>query len=149
MYLLGVLVFIMLTIFIAFSSAVSLGTLIDLTSLLLILLITIPVILLSGYGRDFAKAFKFTMVKGNETTLQELKRAQEAVALAMKTIMYSGVFGTLLGFIVFLRNMNDPASLGPSIIVSTITILYAIILNIILLPVKARLNGIIIAYLHE
>ncbi|MDO5575412.1 MAG: MotA/TolQ/ExbB proton channel family protein [bacterium] len=149
MYLIGVLALLVLAIVVSIVSGVPFVALLDPQSLAVILIITIPVMLISGYGRDFVNAFRLTGGKSEADDLSKLKRASEAVALTMKTVLYSGIFGSLLGCIVLLKRMDDPATIGPHIMVAFVTLLYAIIINIMLLPVKAKLNGMIIDYLHE
>lgn len=149
MYLLGVLIFMFLLIMIPLFSSVSLLTLADPLSLLILLLIVIPVLLLSGYGKDFIYAFKLTATKQKEEDLAKLKRASEAVSLVMKAILYGGAFGSLLGCIALLRQMDDPATIGPYIMAAFVILLYAIVINIMLLPIKAKIDKMIIEYLHE
>ncbi len=149
MYLIGLLVFMVLTILFSGFSAGAVGNLVDPQSLLVILLVTIPVVLLAGSGKDFVNAFKLTVTKQKEVDIAELKKASAAISLVMKTILYSGVFGSLLGCIALLRQMDDPAALGPHIMGALIALLYAMIFNIMLLPIKAKVDKMIIEYLHE
>jgi len=51
-----------------------------------------------------------------------------------------GMIGTLVGLVVMLKNMNDPAMLGPGMAVAILTTLYgAVIANCIALPMADRL----------
>lgn len=52
-----------------------------------------------------------------------------------------GMIGTLVGLVIMLGNMNDPASIGPAMAVALLTTLYgAIIANLIALPMADKLG---------
>ncbi len=52
-----------------------------------------------------------------------------------------GMIGTLIGLVLMLQNMSDPASIGPSMAVALITTFYgAIIANFIFLPLGGKLK---------
>jgi chemotaxis protein MotA len=52
-----------------------------------------------------------------------------------------GMIGTLMGLIIMLGNMEDPAAIGPGMAVALITTLYgAILANLIFLPLAEKLN---------
>ena len=52
-----------------------------------------------------------------------------------------GMIGTLIGLVLMLQNMSDPASIGPSMAVALITTFYgAIIANLIFLPLGGKLK---------
>ncbi|MHA6251995.1 flagellar motor protein MotP [Oceanobacillus sp. CAU 1775] len=53
-----------------------------------------------------------------------------------------GMIGTLIGLILMLNRLSDPASLGPSMAVALITTLYGIVLaNLVFLPMAAKLEA--------
>jgi len=57
--------------------------------------------------------------------------------------MGSGAFGTLIGFVLMLGNLEDPAQLGPSIAVSILTVLYAVFIGyFIALPMENRCRNV-------
>ncbi len=52
-----------------------------------------------------------------------------------------GMIGTLVGLVLMLQNMEDPASIGPSMAVALLTTFYgAILANIIFLPMAGKLK---------
>lgn len=54
-----------------------------------------------------------------------------------------GMIGTLIGLIIMLGNMDDPAAIGPGMAVALITTLYgAIVANLVALPMAEKLNHI-------
>lgn len=93
-------------------------------------------------------------VDGTDSELMEavLRSEMEAVATRHKTgksLMETagryapafGMIGTLMGLIIMLGNMDDPAAIGPGMAVALITTLYgAMISNIIFLPFADKLG---------
>lgn len=93
-------------------------------------------------------------VDGTDAELMEavLRSEMEAVAARHKTgksLMETagryapafGMIGTLMGLIIMLGNMDDPAAIGPGMAVALITTLYgAMISNIIFLPFADKLG---------
>jgi len=54
-----------------------------------------------------------------------------------------GMIGTLMGLIMMLRSMDDPAAIGPGMAVALITTLYgAIVANVLCLPIAEKLGFI-------
>lgn len=52
-----------------------------------------------------------------------------------------GMIGTLIGLVLMLQNMSDPASIGPSMAVALITTFYgAIMANLVFLPLGGKLK---------
>ncbi|MBP3038900.1 flagellar motor protein MotP [Bacillaceae bacterium Marseille-Q3522] len=52
-----------------------------------------------------------------------------------------GMIGTLIGLVLMLRNLNDPASLGPNMAVAILTTFYgSLMANLIFLPLAAKLQ---------
>ena len=54
----------------------------------------------------------------------------------------SGVVGTLIGAIIMLGGMNDPAAIGPSIALALLTTLYGVLIGYFFaLPMEHRANN--------
>lgn len=52
-----------------------------------------------------------------------------------------GLVGTLIGLVQMLRQMNEPASIGPSMAIALITTFYGVILaNLVFLPIAGKLK---------
>jgi len=52
-----------------------------------------------------------------------------------------GMIGTLIGLVIMLKNMNDPATIGPAMAVALLTTLYgALIANLVALPMADKLG---------
>ncbi|WP_046176669.1 flagellar motor protein MotP [Domibacillus indicus] len=52
-----------------------------------------------------------------------------------------GMIGTLIGLVLMLKNLNDPASLGPNMAIALLTTLYGSLLaNLVFLPIASKLE---------
>ncbi len=121
----------------------------DLPSLLLILVVVVPIIVLSGLHKDFANAFRFAVGKGKAQNILGLKRAKEAMVLASRAVVGTGIFSACIGIMISLYNCDDLAALGPNIAVSVITVFYAAISYLLFLPIRSKLEIQIVELMHE
>ena len=136
MYLIGILIFVGLLVGIAFLSSAPL-VFVDMASLLVILALSAAVLVASGLMGDFFKGFKLMGQKANPYSAIELKRIQAAVKLAICALLLSGGVGTVIGVVAMLSELDGSAALGPNFAVALLTILYALIFVLVLLPVQA------------
>ena len=69
------------------------------------------------------------------------KAGQEMISRAASTAPAFGMIGTLIGLVIMLKNMDDPAAIGPGMAIALLTTLYGSILaNIFLDPIAAKLK---------
>lgn len=120
---------------------------IDLTSLVLVLVIAFPTLIAAGLFRDFNGAFRIALEKNNNKSLTEMKRALEAVELFMKSVLYAGIFTFLFTCIIILRMLVDLAYVGPNLSVALLTLIYAMVINLVLMPVRYRIKVKIIEFM--
>ena len=74
-------------------------------------------------------------------TSEELYAASEFYRYMKTLAMGSGYVGTLIGAVLMLGNIKDPAAIGPSLAVAILTILYAVILKYFVFePIVMRLD---------
>jgi flagellar motor component MotA len=118
----------------------SIFNVLDLPSLFIVLIITIPMLLASGLFPDLKRAFKAITVKKVYFTKLELQKALEAVRLTVKLITFSGIFGFLIGLINILKHLSEPKYLGPNLSVALICLLYSIFAGFIFMPISAKLK---------
>ncbi|MCM1136473.1 MAG: hypothetical protein NC400_12970 [Clostridium sp.] len=151
MYLLSILCVIIMTGFmgIMVGGVASLVNLFDVISLLLLLLLTIPILVSGGLLKDFNNAFRLGMGKRAASSLIELKRAQEAVSLAIKVFLASAGFIFAVSGALILFTVDDPAALGPNIAVDLIVLVYSFAVVLVLLPLQSRLNVKIQEFVSE
>lgn len=126
----------------------TIGWFIDLPSLICILVLTVPILLRSGLGKDFLRALKL-LKKGYQCHLSELRRTLDAVELMQKQVLCAGVFSMLFSFVYVLASVNTPELLGPNMAVAVLTIFYAVILEMLLLPLQIEVKRRMIDYIEE
>jgi flagellar motor component MotA len=143
MYIIGITIFLA---FLAFSASMSggLSAFVDLPSIILILSFSIPMLMASGLTKDFTRGFRIMGQKINTSSLLELRKTQTALKLMIKLLLFSGLIGTLTGIVGMSINMHDLSNFMPNLAVSLLTLLYSLLLVCLLLPVKARVNTIIL-----
>ena len=137
MYLLSLLLFVLFCIgYAALKMNGSIVSYLDPTSLILLLLFTLPILLSAGLLRDFNNAFRLSAKRSAACSRTELLRAIEAVTLASKALWTTGILDTILQ-LIFIFSQNDIQMHSAYIGISSL--LYAAFLNILLLPLRARL----------
>lgn len=120
----------------------------DVPSFLCILVLTVPVLLRRGLFRDFARAFRL-LKKDYNCHLSELRRTLEVVELVQKQVLYAGMFSTLVSLICVFCMLDTPERLGYSVTVAILTVFYAVILEMLLLPLQIEAKRRIIDYMAE
>lgn len=146
MYFVSIIAIILVTVILSFS--VSIQSFIDLSSLLLVLLLAVPILISAGLFRDFNNAFRIALGQ-KKNSLVEIKRALEAVNLMIRTFLCTGLFLFLVSMITVLHRLDTPATLGPAISVSLLCFIYGTAMVLLLLPVKAILQVRIIEFMPE
>ena len=69
------------------------------------------------------------------------KTGAEIVANMGNAAPAFGMIGTLIGLVIMLKNMDDPAAIGPGMAIALLTTMYgAILANIIFGPISAKLK---------
>ncbi len=148
MYFLGLVVFIVFLICSTMLSG-SIASFIDLPSIVITLAFSIPMLMASGLLPDFVRGFKIMGQKFNTWSLFELKKTEIAIQLMIKLLLFSGLFGCVIGIVSILSNLSDISKLGPNLAVTILTFLYSVLFVFILLPVKAKVKAIIITFDKE
>lgn len=138
----------------------NLGYLLDIVNILLVLIVTIPILASSGLHKDFNNAFKFTLGKKEADNLIELKRAKEAITLVIKTVILSGILFWAFETIVISYNVINDADtiekLNKSIsmflaneAIGILSIFYAMVVSLLLLPIGSRLEVKMAEFMKE
>ncbi|WP_026582530.1 flagellar motor protein MotP [Bacillus sp. J33] len=91
---------------------------------------------------DGIEADVITGIMNAEITAME-ERHRKGRSILEKAGEYApawGMIGTLIGLVLMLKNLNDPASLGPNMAIALLTTLYGSLLaNLVFLPMAAKL----------
>lgn len=148
MYLVGILLFLFLCVMVVvFTGGASLASLIyflDLPSFLLVILLAWPILLSSGLGKSFCTAFSYVFNRRKKGNREEICRSLLAVKAAGIAVLLSGIMVTMIGLIMVMRSLDDPASIGPKVMVCLISMVYAVFMAMILLPVYYRLKQLLL-----
>lgn len=124
-----------------------LTSLLDFPSLVGLLLLTLPILLRNGMWKDFVRGFKL-LRKSYVCSLADLKRTQDVVELMQKQILYAAAILTTFSMIIVLGFLSEPATVGVNTAVALITIFYAAILEMLILPIHVEVKRRIIDYME-
>lgn len=122
--------------------------LLDFPSLVGILILTVPVFFRKGMWREFMTAVKLLRKKFC-CSLGEMKKAQYAVELMQKQLLWAGVIHMVFSLIFVLTIISDLAQLGPCISIGLLSILYTAALELLLLPLEMEVKRRIVDYMEE
>lgn len=122
--------------------------LIDMPSFIILLVFTVPVVFKDGVWKDFMRAWRL-LRRDYTCHLSELRRTLDVVEMMQKQVIYAGVICMLMSLIVILGYLSDPMQLGPNLAVAILTILYAVIFEMLLLPLQLEVKRRIIDYMGE
>ena len=116
---------------------------IDPPSLISLLGIQLIILGASGHFAEFFRSFKllFSSKRYSDEELMLLSvKSEYALNFGIKATLLAGISVVLIGFVVFMHHLSDPATIGPSLAVMVLTSLYASIISLILLMIKGRLH---------
>lgn len=112
----------------------------DVISLIMILILIIPVVISAGLIKDFGRAFLFAVGKRQADSLNEINRSIVAVKMMMSASLLGGGFLFLCSVIQILMQIDDLSKLGPNVSIAIITMIYSLVIALLLLPIKAKLE---------
>lgn len=121
--------------------------LLDPPSFVIILVFTAPLLLTGGVWKDFVRGWKL-LKKSYTCRLSELRRTQDVVELIQKQVGYAGILSMLLTVIQILCILSEPASLGPLFAVAILVVVYAVVIEMLLLPLQLEVKRRIIDYME-
>lgn len=116
----------------------NISSMLDLLSALFVFGCTLGLLLFGGsrIGPMFGSVFRCSVPAA------DLLQAARDWKLAAAYLLASGVIGTLIGLVIMLKNMDDPAAIGPGMAIAVLTILYGVIVGLgICLPLAVRLEN--------
>lgn len=109
----------------------------DIPSVLIIFGFTIGALIFSGTGIPNMFSASFSA----DARRENLKAAARGWGQAKKYAVASGVIGTMIGWVIMLKNLDDMAAVGPGMAIAILTILYGLVLGYgICLPMQMRLE---------
>lgn len=113
---------------------------IDTPSILSIILIVAPALLVSGMGHDFINAFT---VGKKQYSLRQLKRSAEAVQMVQRLVICGGGLSSVIAIVTLLSMLDSPSTIGPNLAVAILVVFYAIVIEFLLIPLKANVQNAI------
>ncbi len=112
---------------------------VDIPSFIVILLPVVVMLIFTDLMVDYIRAVKFVWSK-NEHTINELKASVEAVNLSIKLVSTMGIVGTMIALVViFTKHTPIDEYFFTYLSVGILTILYALIFNLVQLPIRYAL----------
>lgn len=121
---------------------------IDFPGALVLFALFIPMLIACGQWKDFCCGLSCALGKKKDMTLLDLQRAEYAIGIGMKLVLWCSVFLTLLQLLSILYQMSDLASLGPNLAVALLILLYGLVTDLLLLPIKSKLHIRIVEYMQ-
>lgn len=118
-------------------------------SFLMLLVICVLMLLVTGLLKDFNHAFRYLLKKDTDPGLYQMKRSLEAVKFVMKTVVYGTVFFTSVSLVTLLYRIDDISSIGPIMASFLLAIVYGMMVNMVLLAVKVKLQLYIMNFVAE
>ena len=83
----------------------------------------------------------FRAIFAGDATVEELESAAKDWGLAGVLGLGIGAVGMLIGLVIMLKNMDDPAAIGPAMAIATLCLFYGfLIMFVIAVPLQARLE---------
>jgi len=118
-----------------------LAPVIDFPSLLTGLIYVIPLVAISGNFKELFCGFK-TMFTNKKIGVTKKNLYLNAVKTTMTLNWFAGIATTIIGWIGMFNNLEDYELLYPNLAVSLIPVFYAIVFNLLLTIVEARINKV-------
>jgi chemotaxis protein MotA len=92
-------------------------------------------------GRDL-DYIRMILTREMARTIQQEEQSAKVYAAIGDAAPAFGMFGTLVGLVQMLANMNDPTTIGPAMAVAMLTTLYGVLIaNLIALPIADKLEA--------
>ena len=111
----------------------------DMPSLILITVLLLILLFMCGLTKDFFRGIAFFFGKNKVMEEMELCRSLAAFKLVLIALPIDGLVSSLIAIVAVIGILTDKASLGPNLAVAILTLLYSLVLELLLLPVAAKL----------
>ncbi len=140
MYFISIVIF-TIVIFVIFTLVSNVSYYLNFTTLIFLISIFFPLMFSSGLLKDFKNAFTLTINKKKKPNTIELNNSYNAILLAIKLTVISGMILIVISAVAILANINNLSKMGPFISISILSLLYTLITIIIILPVQYKLKS--------
>ncbi len=106
-------------------------------------------IYLARMEKDFFRGFRIAFSRKMSVSRMELQKALNAMEYAEKSIMLSTVLCIVFPLVDVFYHIPDTIAIGPVFAVMSLYLLYPAVLLLVLLPVKGRLEQMVVSYMEE
>jgi flagellar motor component MotA len=115
---------------------------IDINSMILVMGITAAGLWMCYGPMTLITTFRQTLLTKHASTQTQLKQAVTILSSAYQLVWAAGLSGTLLGLVIMLSNMDDPAAIGPGMAVALLTTMYGLIFGeFVIGPIRYVMNS--------
>lgn len=111
----------------------------DLPGLIYIFLPTFLLLAISGNFKIFFKTIKY-IFKNQKLSVSQKTSSENAVRTLRNLLLLEGILATLGGFMGMLCYLKDRSMLGINFTIACVPMIYALLLNLILLPVESKIS---------
>lgn len=117
----------------------SLYYLTDIPGLIYIFIPPFLLLAISGNFKNFFKALKYAATN-TKLTVSQKAVSIHTIQLLGKILLLEGIMSALSGYLGILYNLADRSMLGINYSVACVPLIYALIINLILLPVESKIS---------
>jgi len=111
----------------------------DLPGIIYIFIPTFLLLLISGNFKNFFRALGF-IIKNQKLSVTQKAISMNAISTLRIIIFLEGLMTTLCGCIGMLFNLEDRSMLGINFTLACVPMIYALLVNLILLPVESKIS---------
>jgi len=111
----------------------------DLPGIIYIFIPTFLLLLISGNFKNFFRALGF-IIKNQKLSVTQKAISMNAISTLRIIIFLEGLMTTLCGCIGMLFNLEDRSMLGINFTIACVPMIYALLVNLILLPVESKIS---------
>ena len=111
----------------------------DLPGIIYIFIPTFLLLLISGNFKSFFRAMNY-IIKNQKLSVTQKAISVNAISTLRIIIFLEGIMTTECGFIGILFNLEDRSMLGINFTLACVPMIYALLLNLILLPLESKIS---------
>lgn len=124
--------------FVSAGTNFSVANFIDMASIVLLVLFTVPILFASGMAKDFVMVFQ---VGKKPCSLAQMKKSLEAIKMMQRLVLCGAGFTTLIEITIILHMLDEPSTIGPNMAVAILVDLYGLIIEAVLIPLSAYVQN--------
>lgn len=140
----ALLLFWVILIIVMFGGVAAVGNFIDIPILTYMTAICIVILAIAGMCKDFGKAFLIVLKRSSTVSKQQIQKSLLAIKTMILAANTAGILHFMIGLVISLKTWSgmgcEPESLPIWIAVSLLSIVYALVGTLILIPIYMRLK---------